>query len=65
MEPFSVVYTDNSKGGLDIERKILEEINVELVDAEQSKRPVKDLIRKSQDLSSPVKNKQSSKYKTI
>ncbi len=45
MEPFSVVYTDNSKGGLDIERKILEEINVELIDAERSEQPIRDLIK--------------------
>tara|TARA_A100001037_G_scaffold275260_1_gene273654 strand:+ start:10315 stop:11301 length:987 start_codon:yes stop_codon:yes gene_type:complete len=47
MEPLSVVYTDNSKGGLDIERKILNEIGVELIDAELSDRPIEELIRQA------------------
>ena len=47
MEPFSVVYTDNSKGGLDIERDILGKIDVDLIDAELSDRPVRDLIKEA------------------
>ncbi|HIJ12841.1 MAG TPA: C-terminal binding protein [Halobacteriales archaeon] len=47
MEPFSVVYTDNSKGGLDIERDILGKINAELIDAELSDRSARDLIKEA------------------
>ena len=42
-----MVYTDNSKGGLDIEKDILGEINADLIDAELSDRPVRDLIKEA------------------
>ena len=42
---FCVVYTDNLKKGLDIEKKILSEINAELIDAELSDESVEELIR--------------------
>ncbi len=42
-----MVYTDNSKGGLDIERDILGKINAELIDAELSDRSARDLIKEA------------------
>lgn len=45
MAAYRVVYTDNPKGELGIEREILAGVDAELVNAEEAEAPVEELIR--------------------